>query len=114
MSNDKWPKDLFNELSEQISSKDVLAFEETPANKNGQESEAITLEKGLQDLEIIVKTLEQKDLPLERALSLFKEGVGLVQYCSNVLDLAEKQMEILLEGPDGQLQVRPASFNVEG
>ncbi|KJS49863.1 MAG: hypothetical protein VR66_06400 [Peptococcaceae bacterium BRH_c23] len=91
-----------------------MVFEETPTDSKGQEVEALTLEKGLQNLEIIVKTLEQKDLPLEKALSLFKEGVGLVQYCSNVLDLAEKQMEILLEGPDGKLQIRPASFDMEG
>lgn len=87
-----------------------FAFEETQANRNEENSKAITLEKGLENLEVIVKTLEQKDLPLEKALSLFKEGVSLVQYCSKVLDLAEKQMEILLESPDGQLQISPASF----
>lgn len=101
MSKDKWLDDL------------EFAFEETQTTSKGQKAEAITLETGLQNLEIIVKTLEQKDLPLEKALSLFKEGVGLVQHCSNVLDLAEKQMELLLEGPDGQLQIRPASFDVE-
>lgn len=114
MSKDQWLDDLFNEPSEEIVLKEVLVFEEAPTDSKGQEVEAITLEKGLQNLEIIVKTLEQKDLPLEKALSLFKEGVGLVQYCSNVLDLAEKQMEILLEGPDGKLQIRPASFDMEG
>ncbi|AFQ43057.1 exodeoxyribonuclease VII small subunit [Desulfosporosinus meridiei] len=70
-----------------------------------------SLEMGLQSLEEIVRTLEQKDLPLEKALNLFKDGVGLVQYCSQVLDQAEKQMEILLEGSDGQLQIKPASFD---
>ncbi len=79
-----------------------------------QEEETVSLETGLQHLEKIVKTLEQKDLPLEKALSLFKEGVGLVQYCSSVLNQAEKQMEILLEGEDGQLQIKPASFKMEG
>ena len=73
-----------------------------------------SLETGLEHLEKIVKTLEQKDLPLENALSLFKEGVGLVQYCSNVLNQAEKQMEILLEGPDGSLQIKPVSLEMEG
>jgi len=95
MSKEKWTDDLFVEPSE-------------------QEEETVSLETGLQHLEKIVKTLEQKDLPLEKALSLFKEGVGLVQYCSSVLNQAEKQMEILLEGPDGQLQIKPASFEMEG
>jgi len=92
MSEEKWTDDLFDE----------------------QEEETVSLETGLQHLEKIVKTLEQKDLPLEKALSLFKEGVGLVQYCSSVLNQAEKQMEILLEGEDGQLQIKPASFKMEG
>ena len=95
MSKEKWTDDLFVEPSE-------------------LEEETVSLESGLQYLEKIVKTLEQKDLALEKALSLFKEGVGLIQYCSSVLNQAEKQMEILLEGPDGQLQVKPASFEMEG
>ncbi|KJR48624.1 Exodeoxyribonuclease VII small subunit [Desulfosporosinus sp. I2] len=111
MSKDKWLDDLFQEPSGEVVIEEVLAFEETQADSNEQKSEVMTLEKGLENLELIVKTLEQKDLPLEKALNLFKEGVGLIQHCSNVLDLAEKQMEILLEGPDGQLQIRPASFD---
>jgi exodeoxyribonuclease VII small subunit len=101
MSNEKCTKDIFvEELQDTI-------------DRHGAE-ENISLETGLQQLEKIVKTLEQKDLPLENALSLFKEGVGLVQYCSGVLNQAEKQMEILLEGPDGQLQIKPVSFEMEG
>ncbi|KUO78180.1 MAG: exodeoxyribonuclease VII small subunit [Desulfosporosinus sp. BRH_c37] len=85
-----------------------------PVTFDEQEEETVSLETSLQHLEEIVKTLEQKDLPLEKALSSFKEGVGLVQYCSSLLNQAEKQMEILLEGPDGQLQIKPASFEMEG
>ena len=105
MSKENWTDDLFVEPSE---------LEESPVSLEEQEEETVSLETGLQQLETIVKTLEQKDLPLEKALSLFKEGVGLVQYCSSVLNQAEKQMEILLVGPDGQLQIKPASFEMEG
>ncbi|HBV89070.1 MAG TPA: exodeoxyribonuclease VII small subunit [Desulfosporosinus sp.] len=100
MSTDRWTENLFD-------------LEQDKINDNTTEAPK-SLETGLQDLETIVKALEQKDLPLDKALNLFKEGVGLVQYCSKVLDQAEKQMEILLEAPDGQLQIKPASFNVEG
>ena len=105
MSKEKWTDDLFDK---------PLELEEAPATFDEPSEETVSLETGLQHLETIVKTLEQKDLPLEKALSLFKDGVGLVQYCSDVLNQAEKQMEILLEGPDGQLQVKPASFEREG
>ncbi len=98
MSKETWTDELFVEPSE--------------LEKEAEDS--VSLETGLQHLETIVKTLEQKDLPLEKALSLFKEGVGLVQYCSSVLNQAEKQMELLLEDAEGQLQIKPASFEMEG
>jgi exodeoxyribonuclease VII small subunit len=105
MSKEKWTDDLFVESPQ---------LEDSPGTFDEQVEETASLETGLQQLETIVKTLEQKDLPLEKALSLFKEGVGLVQYCSHVLNQAEKQMEILLVGQDGQLQIKPASFETEG
>ncbi|HZK55021.1 MAG TPA: exodeoxyribonuclease VII small subunit [Desulfosporosinus sp.] len=105
MSKEKWADDLFGESSE---------LKEAKATCDEQKEEAVSLETGLQQLEMIVKTLEQKDLPLEKALNFFKDGVGLVQYCSSVLNEAEKQMEILLVGPDGQLQVKPVNFGMEG
>ncbi len=110
MSKETWTNDLFVEITELEEL--PVSFEEQ--DQTEQEDETVSLETGLQHLETIVKTLEQKDLPLEKALSLFKEGVGLVQYCSSVLNQAEKQMELLLEDPDGQLQVKPASFEMEG
>ncbi|HEY8909751.1 MAG TPA: exodeoxyribonuclease VII small subunit [Desulfosporosinus sp.] len=93
---------------------DLFDGESQDAIDRPDAEETVSLEIGLQQLETIVKALEQKDLPLENALNLFKEGVGLVQHCSNVLNQAEKQMEILLEGPDGSLQVKPASLEMEG
>ncbi|HEY8875362.1 MAG TPA: exodeoxyribonuclease VII small subunit [Desulfosporosinus sp.] len=77
MSKEKWADDLFGEPSE---------LEEAKATSDEQKEELVSLETGLQHLEAIVKTLEQKDLPLEKALNLFKEGVGLVQYCSKCVE----------------------------
>ncbi len=71
-------------------------------------------ESGVDRLEEIVKSLEQKEISLESALTLFREGIELVQHCTGLLDKAERQMEILLEGPDGQIRVEAASFTVEG
>ncbi|MHB8124081.1 MAG: exodeoxyribonuclease VII small subunit [Desulfitobacteriaceae bacterium] len=71
-------------------------------------------ESGVDRLEQIVKNLEHKEISLELALSLFREGIELVQYCTGLLDKAERQMELLLEGPDGQIRVETVSFKVEG
>jgi exodeoxyribonuclease VII small subunit len=126
MSKEKWTDDLFAEASlpgesleesieESLEQSYEESFEELPDMMMDETAKkTLSLEAGLQHLEKIVNTLDQKDLPLEKALSLFKEGVGLVQYCSDVLNQAEKQMEILLVGSDGQLKVKPASFEMEG
>lgn len=74
----------------------------------------IAFEEGIGQLEQIVRELEQKEVPLEEALNLFRKGIEMVQHCNGLLDHAEKQMEILLEGPDGELKVQPADFTVEG
>ncbi|NMA69326.1 MAG: exodeoxyribonuclease VII small subunit [Desulfitobacterium sp.] len=74
----------------------------------------ITFEKGIEELERIVRELEQKEVPLDQALALFQKGVKLVQNCNRLLEDAEKQMEILLENPNGELEVRPADFLTEG
>jgi exodeoxyribonuclease VII small subunit len=74
----------------------------------------IPFEEGINQLEGIVRELEQKEVPLEQALNLFRQGIELVQHCNSLLDHAEKQMEILLENPNGELEIHPADFPVEG
>jgi exodeoxyribonuclease VII small subunit len=77
-------------------------------------SQVQDFESGINRLEQIVMSLEQKEISLESALVLFREGIGLIQYCTGLLDKAEQQMELLLEGSDGQIRVETASFIVEG
>ncbi len=60
-------------------------------------SEALTLEQALEALEEVVATLEQGDLPLERALALFERGIALTRACRSKLDAAEQKVKILTE-----------------
>ncbi|MEL1135191.1 exodeoxyribonuclease VII small subunit [Desulfitobacterium sp. THU1] len=78
------------------------------------ENKELTFEEGIEQLERIVRELEQKEVPLEQALNLFRQGIELVQNSNSLLDHAEKQMQILLENPNGELEIRPADFPVEG
>ncbi|MGE4271611.1 MAG: exodeoxyribonuclease VII small subunit [Desulfitobacterium sp.] len=78
------------------------------------ENKELTFEEGIEQLERIVRELEQKEIPLEHALNLFRQGIELVQNSNSLLDHAEKQMQILLENPNGELEIRPADFPVEG
>lgn len=61
-----------------------------------------TFEVSLQELEKIVRRLEDGDLPLEESLKLFEDGVRLSRECQERLNQAERRIEILLEGEDGK------------
>lgn len=60
----------------------------------------------LQRLEKIVQELEKADVPLERSLALFEEGMQLSASCRQELEQAEGKVEILLK-QNGKLQVEP-------
>src|SRR5215813_9300950 len=53
-------------------------------------------ESSLATLEQIVAQLESGELPLERALELFEEGIGLARRCQTQLEEAERKVELLL------------------
>jgi exodeoxyribonuclease VII small subunit len=57
--------------------------------------ETPSFEQGLQQLEAIVKEMENGDLPLERALELFERGMKLSETCRKQLADAETRVEIL-------------------
>jgi exodeoxyribonuclease VII small subunit len=61
-----------------------------------------TFEASLNQLETIVKQLEQGDLPLEESLKLFEKGVALSRECRERLNEAERRIEILMKDTDGE------------
>ena len=64
-------------------------------------------EKALADLENIVQRLDENDLSLDEALSLFEEGIKLSRFCSQKLDAVENKVEILLKNGEGNIQKEP-------
>ncbi|HMC81883.1 MAG TPA: exodeoxyribonuclease VII small subunit [Candidatus Polarisedimenticolia bacterium] len=67
----------------------------------------LRFEEALSGLERIVRDLERGDLPLDDALKLFEEGVRLSRFCSVRLDEAEKKIEILMKGSEGEWRAEP-------
>ncbi len=49
-----------------------------------------------------MRALDSGNAPLDKSLSLFEEGVGLVKLCSAKLDSAEQRVKILTRGEDGK------------
>ena len=74
---------------------------------NQKENTELSFEAGLERLEKIVTELEQGDLPLERALELFEEGMKLSADCRRKLEEAENRVEILLKKGDGKVVAEP-------
>jgi exodeoxyribonuclease VII small subunit len=63
---------------------------------------AVNLEKALADLEDIVEELESGDLPLEKAMKKFEQGIKLTRNCQAALKEAEQKVEILLKSAGGE------------
>ena len=61
----------------------------------------ISFELAIEQLERIVAQLESGDVPLEKAIELYQEGVRLSHLCGVKLEQVEKKIEMLVEGETG-------------
>ena len=68
---------------------------------NGQEP-GRSFEASLEALEQIVQQLESGDLPLEKSLELFEQGIRLSRECQDRLSQAERRIEVLLRDNQGR------------
>jgi exodeoxyribonuclease VII small subunit len=68
----------------------------------------LDFEAGMSALEALVARLESGELPLEEALAAFEQGVALVRALNERLSAAERRVEVLTRGTDGELRVRVA------
>jgi len=68
-----------------------------------------TFEQAMKQLEQIVQDLESGDMPLEKAVKTFEEGIQLSKFCSEKLDETEKRITILMQNSDGELSEAPFS-----
>ena len=61
-----------------------------------------TFEMAMKQLEQIVQDLETGDMPLEKAIKKFEEGIRVSKYCSEKLDESEKKITLLMRDSDGK------------
>ncbi|HEY0005253.1 MAG TPA: exodeoxyribonuclease VII small subunit [Pyrinomonadaceae bacterium] len=66
------------------------------------ERQSQSFEASLAALEKIVRELERGDLPLEKSLELFEQGVRLSRECQERLNQAERRIEVLLRDEAGR------------
>ena len=72
-----------------------------------------TFEASLEELERIVRELEQGELPLEKSLELFEQGVKLSRECQDRLNQAERRIEVLMRDNQGRPTVKPFEPDAE-
>ena len=63
-----------------------------------------TFEQSMKQLEHIVEELEFGDLPLEKALKKFEEGVRLSKICNKKLDEVEQKITVLTKDENDNIQ----------
>ena len=61
-----------------------------------------TFELAMKQLEQIVHDLETGDLPLEKAIKKFEEGIQISKYCSEKLDESQKKITLLMRDSEGK------------
>ena len=62
-----------------------------------------TLETAMQRVSDIVASMEGGDMPLEKLIESYEEGIGLVKMCQEKLDAAEKRIQIIARNARGEV-----------
>ena len=63
--------------------------------------DTLSFEQAFEQLEAAVEALQDGQMPLERALNYYEEGMNLAQHCNELLEKAElrvQQLRITSEG----------------
>jgi len=76
-------------------------------SQSSKSAKAESFEKNLERLDSIVLQLEDADLPLEKALQLYEEGMKLSALCHKQLEEAEGRVEILMKKAGGKISAEP-------
>lgn len=57
----------------------------------------------MQRISEIVSAMEDGNLPLEKLIDSYEEGIGLVKDCQDKLDAAEKRIQVIARNASGAL-----------
>ncbi|MBX3487024.1 MAG: exodeoxyribonuclease VII small subunit [Candidatus Paracaedibacteraceae bacterium] len=71
----------------------------------------MTFEQALQELEVLVRRLEEGRLPLEEAISSYEKGVALKSHCQAKLQAAKLKVDQIMLNPNGDVELK--SFDGE-
>lgn len=78
-----------------------------------EKEKELNFEEAMDRLEEIVSELENGDVPLEKAIDLFQQGMKLSQVCGSKLEQVERKIEMIVE-EDGELRKKPFDTSESG
>jgi exodeoxyribonuclease VII small subunit len=84
-------------------------FNAAPPLKNAPENrqKEITFESAFARLEQILEKMNSVTVTLDESLELYKEADNLINICSQRLNQAERQIEVLVKNRSGELTLGP-------
>lgn len=72
----------------------------------------LTFEEALKQMEDIVNKLEEGELPLNRSLEMFEEGIKLYRYCVSKMEEVEGKVSVILRNDEDE--IRKIDMEIEG
>jgi exodeoxyribonuclease VII small subunit len=84
-----------------------MTGKDTAMSPSAKSDKPEPFEKNLARLDAIVRELEDTDLPLDKALVLYEEGMKLSEFCHKQLEEAEGRVEIMTKKAGGKVVAEP-------
>lgn len=81
-----------------------MTTKQKPKEKTLQSPKELDFESAMEELDMLVSTMEEGDLPLEASLKEFEKGIKLSRSCQQALDDAEQRVKILLDDQEEDFQ----------
>ena len=79
--------------------------------KTPTDTQSLSFEKALAELEEIVRKLESGSVDLEESIALYERGAALKAHCEAKLKTAQEKIEKIVVSADGKPKAEPASFD---
>jgi exodeoxyribonuclease VII small subunit len=78
-----------------------------------ERSEPKNFEKAMKRLEEIVQQLEEGELPLEKSLKMFEEGINLSKFLTQKLTESDAKVQKLIKTQKGEYKTEPLDVEKE-
>ena len=76
------------------------------SEKNANPGAPVSIEQAMERLDKLVEEMESGELPLEKLIIRYEEGVKLVRHCQEKLDAAEQRIKMITRDASGPTGLR--------